>query len=851
MIDPLLRHFSASLFAWWLIFVLSPMQTGDPPVENVLRPPDDSSAQQSKEQEETVLYFPDYVDGGGWSVQLVLSNVDPDIGAEVRIEVYDPDGQPVLDLFDSDLTLEIPALGSRVLKSTGAGAIRRGWIQAETDADTISGLLTYRHAQSGIEVGVNPVELGSQFALFVEESMTVGAGVAVFKPNAAPRLELRIRDEEGNDPLGGGFVPWGDFQQAARTLPEWFAAEGVDTGFLADFRGLLFLETEDGSKFAPLGLRFGKRTSSLSAVPAIRIRSGDSQEMPLVFPDYVDGGGWSVQLVLSNVDPDAATEVRVQVYDPEGRPVLDLFDSDLTLEIPALGSRVLRSAGSGAIRRGWIQVESTAVTISGLLTYRHAHSGVEVGVEPAQLGKRFALFVEESETIGAGLALFKPEASSEIEFQLRDEAGMDPIGEILTRGNFHQWARTLPEWLEGTDPRILREFRGLLFLRATDGSSFAPVGLRFGKGQGALSAVPVIALVPVVQKIAAVVPTVSSLGPVEAGKQAQDLIFVTVEDEGSVPVAGATYRWETDKYSGWVYPSEGVTGADGRISATWIAGSPGAGSLTLTVENAASSQTAEIPTESVASRRPPSSAMNVQMRNGGSADGMSVDLTPLTEPAKTYYGAIQWEGGYTGLQRAGSRYDRQLQFSVWDVDGIDAQVIQRGQGVICTTFGNEGTGQNCELNYPWRVGATYRFEVTEKELNGGSLLTLHVTDLAADRRRFIGALRYGRRANLTWMLTFVEDFLRRAPTCLAQPVRSAAIRRVLARIDNSWQPITTATLVPQPQDAGNPGTPPCANLAARDHPEGLELVMGGRTTGGPLIAREVSIPLGESRPGGQ
>ena len=849
MIHSLLRPLSASFFAWWLLFVLSPTQTGGPPAEHVRQPADDSIARQ--EQEEAILVFPDYVDGGGWSVQLALSNVDPDAAAEIWIEVYDPNGEPVLDLFDSDLTLEIPALGSRVLRSTGSGALRRGWIQVEADAATISGLLTYRHAQSGVEVGVKPVELGSQFALFVEESPSVGSGVAVFKPEAAPRLELRIRDEEGNDPLEGGFVPWGDFHQAARTLPEWFTVEGVDTGFLGDFRGLLFLEAHDESPFAPLGLRFGKRTSALSAVPSIRTQREKPQDTFLVFPDYVDGGEWSVQLVLSNVDPDAAAEVRVEIYDPEGQPVLDLFDSDSTFKVPALGSRVLRSAGSGVIRRGWIQAQTDAATVSGILTYRHVETGIEVGVEPIQLGKQFALFVEESETVGAGLALFKPEASSEIEFQLRDEAGMDPIGEILTRGNFHQSARTLPEWLEGTDPRILRDFRGLLFLRATDGSSFAPVGLRFGKRQGALSAVPVIALVPAVQKIAAIVPTVSSLGPVEAGKQAQDLIIVTVEDESSEPVAGATYRWETDEHSGWVYPSQGTTGTDGRISATWIAGSPGAGSLTLTVENAASSQTAEIPTASVASRRPPSSAMNVQMRNGGSANGMSVDLTPLTEPEKTYYGAIQWEGGYTGLQRAGSRYDRQLQFSVWDVDGIDAQVIQRGEGVICTTFGSEGTGQNCELNYPWRVGATYRFEVTEKELNGGSLLTLHVTDLAADRRRFVGALRYGRRANLTWMLTFVEDFLRKSPTCLAQPVRSAAIRRVLARIGDSWQPITTATLVPQPEDAHNPGTPPCANLAVRDHPEGLELVMGRRTAGGPLIARKVSIPVGESRPGGQ
>ena len=463
--------------------------------ETAQLPFEDSIAHQAQDPAETILYFPDYVDGGGWSVQLVLSNVDPAAAAEFRVEVYDPEGQPVLDLFDSDLTLEVPALGSRVLRSSGTGAIRRGWIQVRAGTDSVSGLLTYRHAQSGIEVGVKPVELGPEFALFVEESPTVGAGVAVFKPEVSPRLELRIRDENGNDPLEGEVVSWGDFHQSALTLPEWFAVEGIDTGILDDFRGLLFLQTGDESPFAPLGLRFGKGTSSLSAVPAIRTQSEEPQEMSLVFPDYVDGGGWSVQLVLSNVDPAAAVEVRVEVYDPEGQPVPDLFDSDLAFEVPALGTRVLRSTGSGAIRRGWIQVEADGAMISGLLTYRHGQSGVEVGVEAAQLGNQFALFVEESGTVGAGLALFKPDVESRIDLRLRDEEGDDPLnGLFLPWKDFHQSALTLPEWFDvpGVDAEFLRDFRGLLFLRTEDESGFAPLGLRFGKGTSSLSAVPVI-----------------------------------------------------------------------------------------------------------------------------------------------------------------------------------------------------------------------------------------------------------------------------------------------------------------------------------------------------------------------
>ena len=127
----------------------------------------------------------------------------------------------------------------------------------ETNAAAVSGLLTYRHAQSGIEVSVEAVELGHQFALFVQETEAIGSGLALFKPGSSSGIEFRIRDEEGNDPLEGVFLPWRDFHQAARTLPEWFEVEGVDAEFLQDFRGLLFVRAEDGSSFAPLGLRSG------------------------------------------------------------------------------------------------------------------------------------------------------------------------------------------------------------------------------------------------------------------------------------------------------------------------------------------------------------------------------------------------------------------------------------------------------------------------------------------------------------------------------------------------------------------------------------------------------------------
>ena len=400
---------------------------------------------QTQQPEETTLYFPDYVDGEGWSVQLALSNFDATSAAEVDVEVYDQGGRILVDFFDSETTFEIPSLGSQVLKSEGEGAIRRGWVQVQGDTASVRGLLTYRDAQTGFEVGVEPVPLRDQFAVFVEESGDIGTGLAIFKPAVASSIELRVRDQEGNDPLEGGFIPWADFNQAAGTLPEWFDVAGVDTGFLTDFRGLLLLRSDDESLFAPLGLRFGKRSRSFSAVPAVPNQGQQPMERLLHFPDYVDGDGWSVQLALSNVDVTAGAEVEVEVHDQDGLPLVDFFDSKASFEIPALGSRVLRSEGAGAIRRGWIRVRSATDSVRGSLTYREAQTGVEVSVEPMVLRDQFALFVEETSDVGAGVAIFKPGPLARVELQIRDAEGNDPLeGVFLPSGDFNQAALTPP-----------------------------------------------------------------------------------------------------------------------------------------------------------------------------------------------------------------------------------------------------------------------------------------------------------------------------------------------------------------------------------------------------------------------
>ena len=218
----------------------------------------------------TTLYFPHYADGEGWSVQLAVSHIAAATeDAAIVVTAYDREGQPIPGFFDPDGPFEIPPLGTQVFRSVGAEKLRMGWIEVQSDSASVSGLLTFRHAATGLEVSVEPVKLGRQFALFVEETSVIGTGLAIFKPTSS-RIEFRIRDEDGINPLGESFATAGDFNQDARTIPEWFAMDGIDTEFLRNFRGVLFLRAEDGSLFAPLGLRFGRRGESLSAVPVIQ-----------------------------------------------------------------------------------------------------------------------------------------------------------------------------------------------------------------------------------------------------------------------------------------------------------------------------------------------------------------------------------------------------------------------------------------------------------------------------------------------------------------------------------------------------------------------------------------------------
>ena len=328
--------------------------------------------------------------------------------------------------------------------------------------------------------------------------------------------------------------------------------------------------------------------------------------------------------------------------------------------------------------------------------------------------------------------------------------------------------------------------------------------------------------------------------PAETGKVAAEGIDFTLVSTANEPLADIPYRWTSDEHSGWVFPERGRTDEDGVVTGTWIPGFPGFGKLTLHYSEGGEERIVEHNTLAVAPPRPPWSSVAAQVFTPLST-GFSIDMTPLEDPERTFY-AVQWGiAGYAGLQRTGDLFDRQLQFSMWD-EGGPAVVVEAAEGVDCDDFGGEGTGVRCRVDYPWSVGRTYRFEFTQADSRGISLVSLRVTDLTTGDERFIGTLAGHERMGDQFFL-FNEDFVRDAPTCLDQPVRAVAYRRGRVRTTAMrWRPVVEARLDQEPRDFANPETPECANYDARPHRYGVALMMGGSTMRDPEASRRISIP---------
>ena len=102
------------------------------------------------------------------------------------------------------------------------------------------------------------------------------------------------------------------------------------------------------------------------------------------------------------------------------------------------------------------------------------------------------------------------------------------------------------------------------------------------------------------------------------------------------------------------------------------------------------------------------------------------EIVGIADPVATYYMACGFSRGYFGMQ-VNSPTERRIIFSVWDSgagqtakdrsavpDENRVKLLAKGERVVASDFGNEGTGGHSHLVYPWKTGQPQRFVATAK-----------------------------------------------------------------------------------------------------------------------------------------
>lgn len=152
----------------------------------------------------------------------------------------------------------------------------------------------------------------------------------------------------------------------------------------------------------------------------------------------------------------------------------------------------------------------------------------------------------------------------------------------------------------------------------------------------------------------------------------------------------------------------------------------------------------------------------------------------------SYYMANGFGEGYFGMQ-VNSPTQRRVLFSVWSPfdtqdpksipDSMKIRLLKRGEGVYVGEFGNEGSGGQSYLVYPWKAGTTYKF-LARIHPDGKGNTRYTAWFYATDEARWRLIASFLRPKTNTWYTSpysFLENF---------NPVFGYITRRVL--FSNQW-----------------------------------------------------------------
>ncbi|KAL4438092.1 hypothetical protein ABPG74_016871 [Tetrahymena malaccensis] len=171
-------------------------------------------------------------------------------------------------------------------------------------------------------------------------------------------------------------------------------------------------------------------------------------------------------------------------------------------------------------------------------------------------------------------------------------------------------------------------------------------------------------------------------------------------------------------------------------------------------------------------RRGPSVHLNYNLESNYQIQQFYNEVTVprFWDAVGTYAMAIGFSYGYFGMQ-VNSNSERRVLFSVWSPQVTDdpssilqenaVLLVSKGENTVINSFGNEGSGGQSYLVYPWVAGVAYKFKLEGKpSANGYSTFSAYFNDPTKSEDYILIASwkRPKTQSYLNGLYSFLENF---------------------------------------------------------------------------------------------
>ena len=214
------------------------------------------------------LVIPQFVNGGGWTTTLFLTNVSL-VSESLSLKFFGEGGSarqvPLLGSGSVSVVETTLAPGQTVIyETTSTGALDVGWasVTLGTTNNRITGFAIFRYRTAGAPDSEAIVNLGNtsdqNLVMLYDQTSGFSTGLALVNPGAAPiTLSAAIRDVSGTT-IGTGTITLPPFSHQASFISERFP-------ITANRRGSIVIDGTAG--FSILGLRFNASGTFTSFLP--------------------------------------------------------------------------------------------------------------------------------------------------------------------------------------------------------------------------------------------------------------------------------------------------------------------------------------------------------------------------------------------------------------------------------------------------------------------------------------------------------------------------------------------------------------------------------------------------------